>query len=92
MESIPDTIIRIGAIAGALGVTGATVGAFLKYSTRAFAAAIHDIVSDKLDAIKSDTQQLKPNGGSSVADQRSEERRSETARDCGGATSSTPGT
>ena len=64
-----DLIVRAGAIAGALVIIVGAISAVMRHANKVFAASIQEIVSDKLDQIKADTQQLKPNGGSSIADQ-----------------------
>lgn len=63
-----DLIVRIGAIAGALVVTFGAVSAFVRFSTKKFVAGIREVVEGRLDEIKANTEQLRPNGGSSIAD------------------------
>lgn len=63
-----DIVLRIGAVAGALGITVASIAALLRFSTKHFVASVREVVEGHLDDIKTNTDQLKPNGGSSLAD------------------------
>lgn len=63
-----DWILRAGALAVALAaIAGVVIGA-TRFIMRRFAESVRDIVEDELAPIKARTEQLLPNGGSSLAD------------------------
>lgn len=66
-----DAVIRWGAISGAAMAIVGLIAMVLRFSVKQFVRAVKDELSDvtpKIDKVYANTLELKPNGGSSLAD------------------------
>lgn len=68
LTPLEDIIVRAGAVAGALAAICGLFALVLRFSTKKFSAAVTDIVCEQLRPIQDRTEQLVPNGGSSLHD------------------------
>lgn len=69
--AITDPILRAGAVAAALTAVLGFTAMILRFSVKQFVKAVRDEmgeVTPKIDKVYQNTMELKPNGGSSVAD------------------------
>lgn len=68
VSELESLVLRGGAVVGALVVIVGAIAAVLRFTTKRFVESVNDAVNDRLDRIEANTNELKPNGGSSVAD------------------------
>lgn len=67
-ESARAFIIDAGAVTAALAVIVGSVAALLRFTAKRFTSAVREQVGDALEEILDNTKQLKPNGGTHLAD------------------------
>ena len=67
-ESARTLILEAGAVTAALAVIVGSIAALLRFTAKRFTNAVRDQVGDALEEIRDNTAQLKPNGGTHLAD------------------------